>query len=87
MLHYGVWIVAIPLVSVKSVPWRLENVPLARRSAGWRLAIAGAVAAGVLLMLALWGGFLADYPLTRDIYFTVAILHVLAEVPFLLRLL
>jgi hypothetical protein len=38
-------------------------------------------------MLVLWGGFVADYPLTRDIYFTVAMLHVLAEVPFLLRLL
>jgi hypothetical protein len=35
----------------------------------------------------LWGAFLADYPLTRDVYFTVATLHVLAEVPFLLRLL
>ncbi len=34
-----------------------------------------------------WAGFLTDYPLTRDIYFTVAMLHVLAEVPFLLRLL
>jgi len=35
--------------------------------------------------VALWGGFLADYPETRDIYFTVAIVHVLAEIPFLLR--
>ena len=33
----------------------------------------------------LWAFFLADYPLTRDVYFTVALLHVLAEVPFLLR--
>ena len=87
MLHYGVWIVAIPLVSVRMAPWRLANVPLARRSSVWRWAIGGAVAAGVLVMLVLWGGFLADYPLTRDIYFTVAMLHVLAEVPFLLRLL
>ncbi len=87
MLHYGVWIVAIPLVSVRMAPWRLDNVPLARRSSWWRWAIGGAIAAGVLVMLALWGGFLADYPLTRDIYFTVAMLHVLAEVPFLLRLL
>ena len=36
-------------------------------------------------VLLLWGCFLADYPTTRDVYFTVALLHVLAEVPFLLR--
>lgn len=87
MLHYGVWIVAIPLVSVRMTPWQLGNVPLARRSPLWRGAILAAVAAGVVVMVVLWGGFIANYPLTRDIYFTVAMLHVLAEVPFLLRLL
>lgn len=87
MLHYGVWVVAIPLISVRMAPWRLDNVPLARRSSTWRVAVAGAIGAGVIAMAALWAGFLADYPLTRDIYFTVAIFHVLAEVPFLLRLL
>src|SRR5262245_29058979 len=87
MLHYGVWIVAIPLVSVRMRPWQLDNVPLARRSPYWRTAILASIAAGVLVMVVLWGGFIANYPLTRDIYFTVAMLHVLAEVPFLLRLL
>jgi hypothetical protein len=87
MLHYGVWIVAIPLVSVRMAPWQLDNVPLARRSTAWRWVVYSAIAAGVLVMLVIWGGFVADYPLTRDIYFTVAMLHVLAEVPFLLRLL
>jgi hypothetical protein len=33
----------------------------------------------------LWVSFLADYTTTRNIYFTVALFHVLAEVPFLLR--
>jgi hypothetical protein len=87
MLHYGVWIVAIPIVSWRFAPWNLANVPLARRSAAWQWGISGAVALGAVVMIVLWGGFLADYPLTRDIYFTVAMLHVLAEVPFLLRLL
>ena len=41
----------------------------------------------VIVVLLLWGCFLANYPLTRDVYFTVALLHVLAEVPFLLRIL
>ena len=34
MLHYGVWLVAIPLVSVRTLPWRIAEVPLARRSRG-----------------------------------------------------
>jgi hypothetical protein len=35
----------------------------------------------------LWVGFAADYAETRDLYFTIAIAHVLAEAPFLLRML
>jgi hypothetical protein len=35
--------------------------------------------------LLLWLCFAADYATTRDVYFTVAMAHVLAEVPFLLR--
>ena len=40
---------------------------------------------GVLVVLGFWASFMADYPVTRDVYFTVALAHVLAEVPFLLR--
>jgi hypothetical protein len=40
-----------------------------------------------LLVVALWLGFSVDYTTTRDIYFTVAITHVLAEAPFLLKML
>jgi len=86
-LHYAVWIVAIPLITYRVAPWNLQRVPLAIRSRGWKLALWGVLAAGALITLTLWAGFLADYPLTRDFYFAVAIVHVLAEVPFLLRLL
>ena len=48
---------------------------------------AGVLVLGAAVVVLFWAGFLADYPLTRDIYFTVALGHVLAEVPFLLRLL
>jgi len=87
MLHYGVWLVAIPLVAFRTAPWQISQVPLARRGAIWRRAVAGALAIGLLVVFAFWAGFLANYPLTRDVYFTVAMAHVLAEVPFLLRLL
>ena len=87
MLHYGVWILAIPLLSVRMAPWKLDNVPLARRSPIWRPVLLSAIALGFAIVLILWTAFIADYPLTRDVYFTVAMLPVLAEVPFLLRLL
>ena len=84
MLHYAIWVVAIPLLAVR---WDLRAVPLSRRSAGWRRAVLGLLGVGIVVVLLLWGCFLANYPLTRDVYFTVALLHVLAEVPFLLRIL
>jgi hypothetical protein len=87
MLHYGVWLVAIPVISLRTMPWHIAQVPLARRSPAWRKLLAGVLLLGATIVLLLWAAFLANYPLTRDIYFTVAMLHVLAEAPFLLRLL
>jgi hypothetical protein len=85
MLHYGVWVVAIPLIGLRAAPWRLAAVPLARRGAAWRCGLVAFLAAGLCVVLALWACFLVDYATTRTVYFTVAMLHVLAEVPFLLR--
>ncbi|MDZ4819694.1 MAG: hypothetical protein SGJ20_12050 [Planctomycetota bacterium] len=87
MLHYGVWLIAIPLVSLRGKLWRLDQVPLARGSYSWRMVCGAILAAGFFAVLGFWAGFIADYATTRDVYFTVAMLHVLAEVPFLLRLL
>jgi hypothetical protein len=85
MLHYGVWIVAIPLIGLGSAPWQLQRVPLARRGGAWRVGVSIFLVAGLAVVLVLWGCFLADYTTTRNVYFTVAVFHVLAEVPFLLR--
>lgn len=87
MLHYSVWLIAIPLVTWREEPWNLKQVPLARGESPWRWFVVGALVLGGIFVLGFWAGFLADYPQTRDFYFTVAMLHVLAEVPFLLRLL
>lgn len=87
MLHYAAWIVAIPLVGYAGAPWTLQKVPLAHRSHRWKIAISVLLVLGVAITVLLWAGFIADYPLTRDVYFSVAVLHVLAEIPFLLRLL
>ncbi len=87
LLHYVVWIVALPALAVRVAPWNLSQVPLARRSPTIRRALLAAVAVGGVLVAALWGGFMVDYGATRDLYFTIAIFHVIAEGPMLLRLL
>jgi hypothetical protein len=84
-IHYGVWLAAVPLFGLRTVPWRLHSIPLVRRAPGWRVAVAGLLAAGLVVVLLLWACFLADYPATWDVYFTVSLIHVLAEFPFLLR--
>jgi hypothetical protein len=85
MVHYGVWLVAMPLIGLKERPWHLKRVPLARRSAAWRRGIALALLVGAAVVVGLWACFLADYAVTYQVYFTLAMLHVLIEVPFLLR--
>ncbi len=85
LLHYLVWVVVIPLAGRRSAFWRMRDVPLARRSANWRRLLSTVVVAGAVVMLVLWAAFLTDYAWTRNVYFTVAILHVLMEIPFLLR--
>jgi hypothetical protein len=87
MLHYGIWIVAVPLLSFKRAPWQVNQIAVSRRSSWLRRGVAAVFMIGAVAVLILWGGFLTDYPATRDTYFMVAILHVLAEFPFLLRLL
>ncbi|HEY1375478.1 MAG TPA: hypothetical protein VGF55_01730 [Gemmataceae bacterium] len=85
MLHYGVWVLAIPLAGLRAAPWALGDVPLARRAPSWRVGVAAVLVGGAAVVLALWAGFAADYVVTRDVYFTVALVHVLAEAPFLIR--
>ncbi|MFL6333172.1 MAG: hypothetical protein ACJ754_07490 [Pyrinomonadaceae bacterium] len=85
-LHYGVWLVGVPLAAgVGLAPWRAASVPLVRHRRGWPRLIRALLLAGGAVVLLLWLCFAADYATTRDLYFTVAMAHVLAEVPFLLR--
>jgi hypothetical protein len=85
MLHYGVWLVAMPLIALRTAPWRLPSAPLLRRSRSWRMVILAMIGIGALAVVVLWACFLGNYAATRDVYFTLAIAHVLAEFPFLLR--
>lgn len=96
MLHYGVWLVALPLITPlartkQTAPgpriWSPASIPFARHPRGFPRLVATALVFGVVVVAALWFGFSIDYATTRDVYFTVAIAHVLAEAPFLLRML
>ena len=89
MLHYGVWIIALPLIgrmAVASRFWDVKTVPVARHPKGFPRIVAGMLVVAVAGVVVLWFGFSIDYATTRDVYFTIAIAHVLAEAPFLLRM-
>ena len=86
MLHYGVWIVALPLIGATGAVWSVKTIPLARRSRGFPKLITAILILGLFAVAILWLGFSVNYAATRDIYFAVAIAHVLAEAPFLLRM-
>jgi len=86
MLHYGVWILALPLVGATGAVWSVKTIPLARRSRGFPKLIAAILIFGLFAVAVLWSGFSVNYAATRDIYFAIAMAHVLAEAPFLLRM-
>lgn len=90
LLHYAVWIVALPLIGRRvagAMFWNVKTVPVAQHPRGFPRLIAALLIAGAAAVAVLWSGFSIDYATTRDIYFTIAIAHVLAEAPFLLRML
>jgi hypothetical protein len=86
MLHYGVWIFALPLIGATGAIWSVKSIPVAKHSRGFPKLIAAFLICGLLGVALLWLGFSANYTLTRDIYFTIAMAHVLAEAPCLLRM-
>ena len=86
MLHYAVWIVALPLIGASARFWDVKTVPIARHTRGFPRLIVGLLVLALAAVVFLWLSFSIDYSTTRDIYFTIAIAHVLAEAPFLLRM-
>ena len=89
-IHYGVWLLALPLVGAgrSASWWRVESLPLVNHQRrGWPRVIRTLLVVSSFCVVLLWLAFLADYPTTRDLYFTLAMAHVLAEAPFLLRML
>ncbi|MEP6900424.1 MAG: hypothetical protein ABJA66_01665 [Actinomycetota bacterium] len=86
-IHYTVWILLIPLIDRRAVPWKLKEIPLVSNEKGFPKLLLAVLAGSLMLVFALWFGFSVDYAATRDIYFAFAIAHVLAEFPFLVKML
>jgi len=86
VLHYAVWIVALPVVTGQGVPWRRVRIPIARAHRHRTRLVQLALGTLAVAVVALWIAFAADPVRARDLYFTLAIVHVLAEVPVVLRL-
>jgi len=86
LLHYGVWIVALPLIGATGAIWSVKSIPIANHSRGFPKLIGVILICGLFAVAVLWFGFSANYTLTRDVYFAVAMAHVLAEAPFLVRM-
>lgn len=86
-IHYGVWLIAIPFANRRVLAWRWDSMPLTRRAGRARSLVVAALGIGMLCVFVLWVAFSLDYSTTRFLYFQVAMIHVLTEIPFLLRLL
>lgn len=86
-IHYFVWILLIPLIDRRAIPWKLSEIPLFRSKNGFPKLVGLALMVGIGIVIALWAGFSFDYTTTRDVYFAFAIAHVLAEFPFLIKML
>jgi hypothetical protein len=83
LLHYGVWILALPLLGLSCPPWRLDGIALVAHRDGWPRTVKTIFLIGAAAVLILWIGFAVNYEFTRRLYFTVAIVNVLAEVTML----
>jgi hypothetical protein len=86
LLHYGVWALLLPAIGLAGAPWRLSSIPLVRHRLGFPRLARGVLIGGAALVVVLWIAFTRDFEATRQIYFTIAVAHVLAEAPFLLWL-
>lgn len=83
MVHYAIWVVAMPIVSQSWKRWRLDFMPALRNRAKLQAMVRIGFAMSGLAVICLWIGFKLDYTATLDFYVLLSTLHVLSEVPFM----
>lgn len=84
-IHYGVWLIAIPLVSAGWRNWQPVSIPLVHRAPVFKRIVPATLGLSTFAVVVIWVCFILNYSITRDVYFTLAMAHVLAEIPFLLK--
>jgi multidrug resistance efflux pump len=77
----------MPLIDFRAIPWRLNDIPMFANEKGFPKTVLAVLAISLCVVCALWLGFTTSYETTRDIYFAFAMAHVLAEMPFLIKML
>ncbi|MGE4159902.1 MAG: hypothetical protein AB7F75_12490, partial [Planctomycetota bacterium] len=85
LVHYMIWVLIIPAWGFRIRPHDTRTIPLAHLSPMARRAIKTILVGSTLFVLALWGGFSLKPHQTWEIYFTLAIGHVLLEFVFVLK--
>jgi hypothetical protein len=83
MVHYAIWVVAMPIVSQSWKRWRLDFMPALRNRAKLQAMVRIGFAMSGLAVICFWIGYKLDYTATLDFYVLLSTLHVLSEVPFM----
>lgn len=83
MVHYGVWVFAIPIATQSWKRWRVDQLAFLKKRTKLRPLIRTVIGVGVATVICAWFGFNLDYNTTIEIYVVASLAHVLAEAPFL----
>src|SRR5207245_9468591 len=57
MLHYGVWIIALPLIGATGAIWNVKTIPIANHSRGFPRLVRASLIGGLFVVAILWFGF------------------------------
>ncbi len=83
MVHYGVWVFAMPIAAQSWKRWRLNRIAVMRNRQPLSRVMSVVLMFGLASVGLFWIGFRVDFATTNQVYATVATLHILAEIPLL----
>jgi hypothetical protein len=86
-LHYAAWLLAIPLLSAGWNKWRPRSLPITVVSSTAKKLVRSVLLFSSFAAAIIWLCFAVDFNVAREWYFLLAMIHVLAEIPFLIRFL
>src|SRR5256886_11027461 len=75
MLHYGVWIIALPLIGATGAVWNAKTISLARHPRGFPKLIGAVLVFSLFIVALLWLGFFRQHLTYPAIFFFFAVWH------------